>query len=380
MSQISPADCGPLELLIIQPTPFCNLDCDYCYLPDRKNREQIAPDTLRAILRWTAESGLVRSKFTVVWHAGEPLVMPPGFYREAGSLLRDQFPVDVLPVQNIQTNATLLTPEWCETIRDEKILLGVSVDGPAFLHDRHRKTRSGSGTWSKVVRGIQLLNEAAIPFHVITVLTADSLDYPDELFDFYLENNIRQLAFNIEEIEGPHQISSMRERHAESRLRRFLDRFYDLIKDSGECFSIREFDSAVGGVLRGGETASSGSQQSSPFRIVSADCRGNLSTFSPELLGIPGKQYGTFTFGNVATQRLEDILSMPHFKAIAADIAAGVRKCETECPYFGFCGGGAPGNKFFENGTFDSTETMFCQLERTTTAVHEPRGTTSVST
>ena len=25
---------GPLELLVVQPTPFCNLDCSYCYLPD----------------------------------------------------------------------------------------------------------------------------------------------------------------------------------------------------------------------------------------------------------------------------------------------------------------------------------------------------------
>jgi sulfatase maturation enzyme AslB (radical SAM superfamily) len=22
------------QLLILQPTPFCNLDCDYCYLPN----------------------------------------------------------------------------------------------------------------------------------------------------------------------------------------------------------------------------------------------------------------------------------------------------------------------------------------------------------
>ena len=27
-----------------------------------------------------------------------------------------------------------------------------------------------------------------------------------------------------------------------------------------------------------------------------------------------------------------------------------------------FCGGGSPGNKFFENGSFASTETSYCKI------------------
>ena len=46
-------------------------------------------------------------------------------------------------------------------------------------------------------------------FNVITVLTADSLAYPDELFDFYVENGITSVAFNVEEIEGPNVTSSL---------------------------------------------------------------------------------------------------------------------------------------------------------------------------
>jgi hypothetical protein len=47
---------------------------------------------------------------------------------------------------------------------------------------------------------------------------------------------------------------------------------------------------------------------------------------------------------------------------MAADVAAGVRRCRATCPYFHHCGGGAPANKYFENGSFDSTETLFCRL------------------
>ena len=49
---------------------------------------------------------------------------------------------------------------------------------------------------------------------------------------------------------------------------------------------------------------------------------------------------------------------------MAADVAAGVARCRESCSYFGLCGGGAPSNKYFENGSFDSTETLFCRLHR----------------
>jgi uncharacterized protein len=47
-----------------------------------------------------------------------------------------------------------------------------------------------------------------------------------------------------------------------------------------------------------------------------------------------------------------------------AEIQAGVRRCRESCAYFAFCGGGAPVNKYFENGSFDSTETLFCRLSK----------------
>ena len=41
-------------------------------------------------------------------------------------------------------------------------------------------------------------------------------------------------------------------------------------------------------------------QEATPLAIISIDCDGNFSTFSPELLGLPGARYGGFALGNVA--------------------------------------------------------------------------------
>jgi uncharacterized protein len=98
---------------------------------------------------------------------------------------------------------------------------------------------------------------------------------------------------------------------------------------------------------------------------VNIDCEGNFSTYSPELLGMSSPRHGNFALGNVATHhRLEDVMATEQFRLLEEEIARGVEMCEESCPYFAFCGGGAPANKHFENGTFASTETLFCRLHK----------------
>ncbi len=361
-----PVDCGsvgPLELLVVQPTPFCNLDCSYCYLPDRANTRRMTLDTLERVFRWVFSSGLVREPFTLLWHAGEPLVVPVGWYETATALLH-RYGAGQPPVtQSVQTNATLIDEEWCDYFRRQEVEVGVSVDGPSFLHDRHRRTRQGRGTLDKVLRGIELLNDQRIPFKVITVLTAEALDYPDELFDFYREHGIRSVGFNPEEVEGPHTASSLQGEEMPRRFRRFLARFFELALLAEPPLEVREFETSAAALLHARRSGPPRrTQENRPFGILNVDCEGHFSTYSPELLGLDSLLYGGFALGDVASNRLEDVLPSARFRRLEADIARGVDQCRTSCRYFPFCGGGPPSNKYFENGTFVSTETLFCRL------------------
>jgi uncharacterized protein len=355
---------GPLDLLVIQPTPFCNLDCDYCYLPNRQSKARIAAQTLRRTFQRVFESDLVGGPFTVVWHAGEPLALPLSFYREAVEIMAECNQHNVPVQHSIQTNGTLINESWCSFIEQHSVRIGVSVDGPDFLHDIHRKTRGGEGTFPRVVRGINLLRHANIPFYVISVLTRDALSFPDELFDFYQAHDILDLAFNIEEIEGPHRNSSLQQSDAYARFTRFLGRFYDLNARSDRAIRLREFDSSISAMMWQGDRDQIASHQTTAMGIISVDVEGNFSTFSPELLGLSSPKYGSFTFGNVASDSFEAALRTEKFRSIAADIARGVELCRQSCAYFDYCGGGAPVNKYFENGRFDSTETLFCRFSK----------------
>lgn len=352
-----------LELLVVQPTPFCNLDCDYCYLPHRDSRRTITVETLERVFAQVLSSRYVTGPLSVVWHAGEPLVLPPSFYEEAFAALAAANRRGV-PVRHcFQTNATLVDTAWCELIERFDIRVGVSIDGPPELHDAHRRTRDGRGTFDRVLAGVRRLQEHGTPFYVITVLTRDSLDRADELFAFYRDHDLRRVCFNVEEIEGVHGASSLAVAGAEDRLRRFLRRFLELARNSDFPLEVREIEGMRRLVERSGGFLER-SQENTPLRILSVDCAGNFSTFSPELLGMRAADGSDFLLGNLHRDDLDAVEETARFREMAARIEAGVAACRAECDYFGVCGGGSPSNKFFENGAFESTETMHCRLTK----------------
>src|SRR5262245_59967679 len=243
------ADAGPLELLVLAPTPFCNLNCSYRYLPDRQSTKKMSPGTLRQALDWVFSSGLAREPFSLLWHAGEPLVMPVDFYEEATALLGRANRGGVRVDHSFQTNATLIDRRWCDFFLRHNVHLGVSVDGPDFLHDRYRRTRQGAGTLDRVLRGIRQLGEHQVPFFALTVLTAESLAYPDELFDFHRTNEIGSIGFNVEEIEGPHITSSLLGAGMRERFRRFFRRFLELACSADPPLVVREFETSTAALL-----------------------------------------------------------------------------------------------------------------------------------
>src|SRR5712691_6832415 len=353
-----------IQLLVVQPTPFCNIDCRYCYLPDRTNKAVVAEATLANLFSQVFASGWVRDGVTIVWHAGEPMVLPIDFYRGAFRLIDGLKPADLAVTHSFQTNGTLIDDAWCEFFAAEQISVGVSIDGPQLLHDINRRTRSGHGTFERTIAGIRRLRRRGVPFHVISVLSPESLAAPREMFEFYVDEGIERICFNVEESEGDHVSRSFAEAGITESYYRFLREFWRLAAASPEKFAfIREIDEATQQVLRP-EEAPFFNQLVEPFAITSMDWAGNLATFSPELLGLKNAAYGDFIIGNINRDRLIDLPQRPMFRKMLADISAGVELCRRRCEYFSVCGGGEPVNKLAENGTFISTETTFCRMTK----------------
>lgn len=360
---ITPATCT--RLLILQPTPFCNLDCDYCYLPERDNPARMALGTVRQAAQRLLDDGLAGEQLTVVWHVGEPLVMPVEFYHQAFEIIEQVLGRVCRVTHAMQTNATLIDARWCRLFKQHAVRVGVSVDGPAQLHDRYRHTRGGKGTHARVMRGLQQLRAHGIDCHAIAVVTRHSLAHADAFFDFFLAQGIHDVGCNFDEAEGGHLRSSLA--GAEPAHAAFLDRLLQRSTEVRSRVVVRELASAWQLVAAPLPTyAWQGRQwpdnaQVMPLALISVAWNGDFSTFSPELLGQRSAEFGDFVIGNVAHTGYLAALQSPVMQHLWPAVAAGIEACERECAYFAYCGGGAPANKWFENADLASTETLYCR-------------------
>ena len=352
------------RLLILQATPFCNIDCDYCYLPDRDSTARMGVATARLAARRLREDGLLSESLTVVWHAGEPLAMPVAFYERAIDAIEAEIGAQCEVTHSMQTNATLIDAAWCAFFKKHRIAVGISVDGPRALHDRHRRTRAGKGTFERVLLGMALLREHGVPFHAIAVVTDASFAEPDAFCAFFEEHGVTELGCNFDEVEGPHLVSSLVGR--ESAHARFIERLLDRAL-AGKPLRVRELTTAFALIAeplpryrwRGYEWPAN--TQVLPFAIVSVAANGDFGSFSPELLGQPSDAYADFVLGNVERESYLASTASPRFQRLWTDIARGVLACERGCSHFGFCGGGAQANKFYETCDLAGTETLYCR-------------------
>jgi uncharacterized protein len=362
MKNFQREEIQPLQLLLVQPTPFCNINCKYCYLPNRDSRERMNVKLLSEILENIYKSNIVQSSFVLLWHAGEPLSIPISFYREAFEVIKnfsDAYGYEI--VNTIQTNGTLITDELCHLFKQYNVEIGVSIDGPKFLHDNQRVTRSNQGTFDKTIQGIQRLQQHGILVKTISVLTSTSLDYPDEIYQFFKENNLLDVAFNVEEAEGIHYQSSLQSNENYDRCQQFFSRFYDLAERDNWKVFVREFSLTAHKIIRG-EKIPTNNIRTIPFSILNVDFQGNFSTFSPELLQTKSPEYNNFILGNVRNTSIADVIDSSLFQKLYADIKFGVSMCRQECEYFSVCSGGCPSNKYAENRSMRSSETDYCKL------------------
>ena len=355
---------GPIGLVVVQSTSLCNLDCSYCYLPDRQKKRVFDLNLLPLLIQRILESPYAGPEFSLVWHAGEPLTLPTRWYDEATKILHqslaDHGALGLDFTQHVQTNATLINDSWCDCFRRNRIVAGISVDGPEDIHDAHRRFRNGRGSHALAMKGIEALHRNDVPFHCISVLTEDAMEQPERMYRFFRDNGIYDVGFNVEEQEGIHTSSSMQGAAMEAKYRDFLQTFWRLSEQDGYPVVLREFEQVIS--LIQGHQRMTQNELNRPFSILSVDWQGNFSTFDPELLSVASDRYGTFNLGNLRDLSLEESTKTEQFQRLFSDMSQGVHSCQEGCEYFGLCGGGNGSNKFWEHGSLAASETNACRF------------------
>lgn len=356
-----------VDLLIFQATSFCNIDCKYCYLPNRHKKDKITHKTVSKTLDRIKEGQILGETINILFHDGEPTVLPIDTYEVILQEINRKISSKTNILYTMQTNGTLLNQQWCDLFNKYEFGIGLSIDGPKEIHNRNRVKRNGKGTFDDTMKGLNLLKHNNIDFTVISVIDEYALDFPDEIFYFFRDLGVSRLALNLEETVGINKSSLTKNDEINKKIYQFLNRMFELQKlEKGELI-IREFNEAFNAIMNAGksnfqEGLKRGiNKQYQPFKTLAVNTNGDFSTFSPELSTQVSSKYGKFTLGNVFKDSFLDALNTNKFKILSKDIFEGRELCRKTCKYFNVCGGGLPGNKYFENGTFNSAETTFCQ-------------------
>ena len=293
------------------------------------------------------------------WHACEPTTVPIEWYKHATSLFAQS--KRGAPLQfSIQTNGISLSDEWVDFLYESRTQVGLSLDGPECIHDLHRRTKNGRGTWKLVMATLAKLRRRGIEPNVISVVTKDTLDRAEDLLDFYSEYNIMNVGLNFEEEEGANAASSLAGREALSRVEEFLKAFLKGIVDRRMPLHVREVERILSVMAH--HDAMRFNDQVVPLAIMTIDVHGGIYSFSPEFTEHAYGNWADLCLGSVHAHRLQDIASSAAFRKIFDQIEKGVALCRESCAIWRVCGGGAPSNKLAETGSLAVAETQFCRL------------------
>jgi uncharacterized protein len=275
-----------------------------------------------------------------VWHGGEPTLLSPAFYRKALWLQEWFRRPDQLIHNTIQTNGTHLTDTWLSFLRDHRIQVGVSLDGPPEIHDRRRLDATGRPTAARVREGLRRLHEAGIPqVGILMVVDEEVCNLgAGPLLAYLLETGIKRVALlnvlpeNSGTVIGPGSYLPL------PRFVQFLRELFRVWWPHRDRLAIRELSDLIT-KLRGGPPR---------LCVFAGDCFGSFLTVEPTgEVSACDKYIGDeqYRFGNVLVTSLAKLQRSVTLLAIRERNAAAVGLMRA-CPWFSICQGGCPHDRY----------------------------------
>ncbi len=191
---------APLAVMAKPVGSRCNMRCAYCYYLDKgkysENEKQtrMSFSLLERLIRQTmaASPGPVVS-FT--WHGGEPTLAGMDFYKKALELEKKYLPRGWEVWNNLQTNGLLLNDAWCRFLKENRFDVGLSIDGPAAVHDKNRRLVNGAGTFDRVRAAVRRLREAGLEPDLLCTVNAVSQTQPLEVYQALRETGCSWVQF-----------------------------------------------------------------------------------------------------------------------------------------------------------------------------------------
>lgn len=352
--------------VVTKPTgASCNLDCSYCFflskelLYNQKNQRMSEATLDRFVREFLAASP--DGSVTLLWQGGEPTLRGIDFFKcalELGEKYRR-------PTQNvshaIQTNGTLINDEWATFFAQNHFLVGISIDGPAVLHDVYRTNRAGRATHAHVIRGWKYLRDAGVDTNILCTVHAANENHPLEVYRYFrdeLEARFIQFIPIVERVSEQQllavengwnaQTGILYQQNGTAVTKRsvnpqkygaFLCAIFDewVHKDVGEVF-VQDFDSALSALFFQANVC-----------VHAPECGNNLALeFNGDIYTCDHWVEAEWKLGNINDVGFPTLLGNDTMRVFSQKKRAELPNSCHSCPVLRLCNGGCPKDRFVQ--------------------------------
>jgi uncharacterized protein len=341
--------------------PVCNLDCSYCYYV-RKN-ELYDRENPRARMTEAQLEGYIRDYFisnpapvvTFAWQGGEPTLLGLDYFRKVVEFQHKHCPPGKRWENAFQTNGTLLDDDWCRFFKANNFLIGLSVDGPAHIHDGYRIDKGEKPTHHLVMRGLALLKKHGVEFNTLTTVHRKNQKHGAEVYEFLARTAGSQHLQFIPIVErrlkdgrdaGAPKLTEIDKREWElapetvtpGAYGQFLCDIFDawIARDVGKVY-VYAFETVLSQMVRGFAGICVHERTCGDAVVVERD--GGIYSCDHFV-------YNEFRLGTIAEQTLGELMDSPRQRQFGRDKEDKLPGQCRRCPVREFCNGGCPKHRF----------------------------------
>jgi uncharacterized protein len=342
----------PISQLLVKVATRCNIDCSYCYwfrdasVYDKPKlmSEAVLQQLLQRIEEHVTTFPL--TDFPVVLHGGEPLLWGVANFRvfaEACRAISERTGCDI-PIA-VTTNGVLIDDEWLDCFESSRISVAISLDGPAHIHDIHRKTFQGTGTHAAVERAARKLVSRDIAVSALAV--CNPVHPPKDYVDFFAACGIANYDIMIPDAtvdERPASIAA------------FYKGLFELWLEanrSSPAVDIRIISDMIAATL--GNNAPTEGVGYKPIELCTVMTDGSVEAH--DVLRIAGDGF-TQTKFNIFEHAIDEVRGEPRWQAAREASIHLNEKCR-RCQFMNACGGGYLPHRFSKKNGYDNPS-VYC--------------------
>ncbi|MFH0805268.1 MAG: radical SAM protein [Patescibacteria group bacterium] len=174
-------------------TNNCNLDCDYCYITNKKDKRSMTIETANLFLSKLENTVKQHNlKFIQIKFAGGEPTMNKKVIIFIADEVQKRFVDNGIFIQlRLITNGTLLDSKWIKLLKTYSIGFCISLDGVRKWNDATRPYKNGAGSFKQIHKNLKMCMEEGLQPGILTTITEENIEGIPLLSRFLIDLNLR---------------------------------------------------------------------------------------------------------------------------------------------------------------------------------------------